>query len=597
MGYLKFFLLILFILCLNQCTISKEKRNNFNLSAYRIYVNPTTGIDNGRDGRDSSLPIKTLDKAGAVCNNGDTIFIRGGTHHLVNHHFRRDTSQTGWVYIMPFFNEPVTLDGSGAISYSWDAIVTIESSRKVSIKGINFNNSTSQNEGIGLRVNSYFSMSRDIIIDSCKTNNTKRQGIHIQGSYVKVNNCEISNAVLSNMNEMSCSWESALQSYVDIAQPMTFCYKIEFTNNKIHNCWGEGIDLVRTDSFKVYNNIVYNCYSVSIYVDNSYNGEINNNWIYTNDSAYDRTCLFPQGYKAPATGILWAAEGGSYKYDRMIENLKIYNNLIYSSGPAFGWYHDDSNTYYNNSYRNIKIYYNTVYIIKAWESFYIQPVTVTIAPPTGCEFRNNIIPKARYYGIEGNYFTPSQHYYQTDKWVFSNNCFIDSPIPPALPPGNNIQGNPSFINPAVNNPVNFKIPVNSICNNTGVAVSGVDRDYWYSLRDNDSTCIGFHEYGGIPLGWINSNYKTPLLFYLYQNFPNPFNPVTEIKFSIPKNNLLVQITIYDITGREVTKLVNQQLNAGIYKIKFNAENLSSGVYFYTLNADYYSETKKMLMIK
>ena len=418
-----------------------ENTNNRGVSAYRIYVNPTTGIDNGRDGRDSSLPIKTLDKAGLVCNNGDTIFIRGGVHHGVNHHFRRDTTQTGWVYIMPYFNESVTLDGSGFVNYFWDAIVTIESSRKIAIKGINFFNSTGQNEGIGLRVNSFFNMSRDIIIDSCKTNNTKRQGIHIQGSYTTVNNCEISNAVLSNVNEILCpGWESALQSYVDINQPMTYCYGIIFSKNKIHNCWGEGITLIRTDSFKVRSNTIYNCYSAYVYMDNSYNGEVNNNWLFSNDSLYNRTCEYPGGYKAPGNGIYWAAEGaGNYEVNRMVENIKIHNNFIYGTSVAFGWYHDAANTFFNNSYKNIKIYYNTVYNIKGWESFYLDTFTVNFALPTGCEFKNNIIPKGRYGGIERNYFSASQDYYQVGKWSITNNCFIDSPIPPGLPSGNNIQ--------------------------------------------------------------------------------------------------------------------------------------------------------------
>lgn len=88
----------------------------------------------------------------------------------------------------------------------------------------------------------------------------------------------------------------------------------------------------------------------------------------------------------------------------------------------------------------------------------------------------------------------------------------------------------------------------------------------------------------------------PSAFALEQNYPNPFNPATTIKFSIPKNGL-VQLKVFDVTGSEVASLVNGELNAGSYKADFNASQLGSGVYFYKLVADGYSETKKMILIK
>ncbi len=89
---------------------------------------------------------------------------------------------------------------------------------------------------------------------------------------------------------------------------------------------------------------------------------------------------------------------------------------------------------------------------------------------------------------------------------------------------------------------------------------------------------------------IPSNYK------LYQNYPNPFNPSTTIKFEIPvKSN--VKITVYNILGREVSTLINEVKNPGIYKVEFNGENLSSGVYFYKLQTDNYVTMKKMIILK
>lgn len=85
-------------------------------------------------------------------------------------------------------------------------------------------------------------------------------------------------------------------------------------------------------------------------------------------------------------------------------------------------------------------------------------------------------------------------------------------------------------------------------------------------------------------------------FSLNQNFPNPFNTNTLIEFSVPQNTY-VQLSIYDITGKEIIKLVNNILRAGSYKVNFDANKLSSGVYFYRLNAGFFSQTKKMLLLK
>jgi hypothetical protein len=89
---------------------------------------------------------------------------------------------------------------------------------------------------------------------------------------------------------------------------------------------------------------------------------------------------------------------------------------------------------------------------------------------------------------------------------------------------------------------------------------------------------------------------TPLSFKLEQNYPNPFNPVTKIKYQIPNTNF-VTLKVFDILGREVATLVNEQEDAGIYEINFDASKLSSGVYIYKLNAGNYSTIKKMIIVR
>lgn len=90
--------------------------------------------------------------------------------------------------------------------------------------------------------------------------------------------------------------------------------------------------------------------------------------------------------------------------------------------------------------------------------------------------------------------------------------------------------------------------------------------------------------------------QIPAKYYLSQNYPNPFNPSTKIRFDIPSSGF-VKLTIYDISGKEVARLVDSELQSGTYEYDFTSINLSSGLYFYKLESEFYSETKKMILLK
>ena len=79
-------------------------------------------------------------------------------------------------------------------------------------------------------------------------------------------------------------------------------------------------------------------------------------------------------------------------------------------------------------------------------------------------------------------------------------------------------------------------------------------------------------------------------YVLFQNYPNPFNPNTKIEFELPKNEN-VKLIIYDLLGREVNTLVNDNLSAGKHEAVFDGLNLSSGIYFYKLETEKFSQTK------
>ena len=105
-----------------------------------------------------------------------------------------------------------------------------------------------------------------------------------------------------------------------------------------------------------------------------------------------------------------------------------------------------------------------------------------------------------------------------------------------------------------------------------------------------------------PVTDVNEQENFPSEYVLFQNFPNPFNPSTKIKFTIPVTlsgveGSIVTLKIFDVLGNEITTLVNEEKPAGEYEIEFDGKGLSSGMYFYTLNAGNYSETRKMILLK
>ncbi len=106
----------------------------------------------------------------------------------------------------------------------------------------------------------------------------------------------------------------------------------------------------------------------------------------------------------------------------------------------------------------------------------------------------------------------------------------------------------------------------------------------------------------------NINTEIPLGYSLSQNYPNPFNLVTKIRFEVPLSKGLraseevelkgvVSLKIFDITGREIKTLVNEQLQPGTYEVTFDGSNLPSGVYFYQLRSGEFAETKKLVLLK
>ena len=135
-------------------------------------------------------------------------------------------------------------------------------------------------------------------------------------------------------------------------------------------------------------------------------------------------------------------------------------------------------------------------------------------------------------------------------------------------------------------------------NNENHAVSGTIGQPFVGASGNDNNFImhGFL-HNSLIVTDLKENFKIkPKEFRIYQNYPNPFNPSTVVSWQLPSGSHVL-IKVYDILGNEIATLVNEEKSAGTYKVEFNASSLSSGVYFYKIQAATFSQVKKMILLK
>jgi len=161
-----------------------------------------------------------------------------------------------------------------------------------------------------------------------------------------------------------------------------------------------------------------------------------------------------------------------------------------------------------------------------------------------------------------------------------------------------------------------------------ITVSGTSNDVAGELVDANGTVVAYNNgtssnpftliapgpgsytvfagYAG-PLKWdsasvsisvtdVGENHSNPTEYRLYDNYPNPFNPSTTIRYSLPEA-AFTSIKIYDVVGNEVAVAINEMKTAGTHQETFNAAGLSSGVYYYTIQAGSFKETRKMILMK
>lgn len=257
--------------------------------------------------------------------------------------------------------------------------------------------------------------------------------------------------------------------------------------------------------------------------------------------------------------------GGGLTLSTVTANLNVFNNTFYLNTSADG---GDIYLYFDNPSSSSNFYNNILYN--------------SSLPSLSYSGQQTFI--ARYSNIQGGVGQP---------W-FGTGC---------------IDLFPFFVDTAVGN---FHLQDSIHCNNPryspcidagnpAVQDSILNCDWGLGMIRSDMGAYGGNYSTSIGIKKLNSN--APEGYYLLQNYPNPFNMVTKILFQIPYDHSfksskpLVIIKVFNILGKEVATLVNEELQHGSYEVIFDGSQLTSGVYFYKITTEDFTETKKMLLIK
>jgi hypothetical protein len=288
---------------------------------------------------------------------------------------------------------------------------------------------------------------------------------------------------------------------------------------------------------------------------------------------------------------------------------------------------------------NAYIYYNTIYLNASGSSTFgssgIYQLNSTIA-----DLRNNIVVNnstpgtmsgrtvayrwsSTYNTIFYSENSNNNCYYagipDTSHLIFSDGIYSDQTITTfktrvdprdavsfsELPPFVNVSSSPYDLH--------LQTTISTQCESGGIIVSfpiSIITDFDENARypnpgypDNPNypataPDVGADEFAGKPFvtGTLGNISLVPKVYQLYQNYPNPFNPTTNIKFDVPKSGL-VKIKIFDLTGKLIDVLVNREIKAGSYEVKWNGTNYASGIYFYKFESVDYTKVERMVLIK
>jgi hypothetical protein len=330
-----------------------------------------------------------------------------------------------------------------------------------------------------------------------------------------------------------------------------------------------GIDLDWCDGGIVRNNIIHNVKSgslpcIGIVVQNVGGPSSSDNLVY-NNMVYDIQCNVPRS-GASTTGI--AVSGQT--------SPRIYYNSVYLSGKGNGANRNFAAALSIDQNSTDVIAENNIFVNTRDESPSLASAIFALSESNLTSDHNDL------FCAENQYSYPviiGGTDYSLPDWQAKGKDL------------SSITEMPNFKTPDLH--IDASIPTN--LESHGTPIGGIDVDLDGGMRNSNSPDIGADEFTGIIAG-VNDKVIEPSRFILEQNYPNPFNPTTIIKYSIPQSGS-VTLKVYDLLGREVTSLVNEQQREGAYEVQFNGNNLASGLYFYRIRAGKYTDTKKLMILR
>jgi len=407
----------------------------------------------------------------------------------------------------------------------------------------------------------------------------------------------------------------------------------------INNTFTGILELYNYDSLIVENNtapgIYLNCFNGSISKNKTAKLNIaGSNLLITNNFVYGSSMFYEEEFRIYNCFVIYNTFNSVSRFGKIIigQNNFVLNNLFINTGEVACTYeltglNSDYNNYYNSADTGI-IDYNTVRYYSVLDFFnstgldqHSNSHPVTFVSPTNLHLTGSSQGDLHLAGIptplvtddiDGQPRNPSRPYKGADE-------VIDIPLPVELV---------SFSSSVSNNNISLKWTTSSEINNSGFEIQRSSSDeiaagIWNSIgfvkgngTTNSQINYEFTDKNLLPEKYsyrlkqidFNGNYEyhnlsnvvvisVPEKFSLSQNFPNPFNPVTTISYSLPNTQYTI-LKVYEVNGKEISTLVNQKKEAGVHSIEFNASEYSSGIYFYTLNVNGKNiDTKRMILLK
>ena len=412
--------------------------------------------------------------------------------------------------------------------------------------------------------------------------------------------CPDSNLIYNNFIKKA-AWGIYAEGSYGIPTGKGNIIRENFIGSETDSLIGWGIQLVYCQNTLVENNIIQNLKQTVIGND-IINVGINSYWgtgdIIRNNIVHNIKSI--TGYTS--TGIQLSGVPGNAGI-----NNQVYNNMVYDIQSTSTQSNSRVTGIQMWNQDNPKIYYNSVYLSGTGQNTSGSAAFYVFNSCSNVEAKNNIYVNTRdespycasaiYDHSTSNLTSDYNDLYYDD--TNQNNCLVRigttnyHTLAEWQATGNDsisVTEMPNFVEPYLH--INDTIPTG--VDSGATPISEINADIDGDIRNPITPDIGADELDIITGVEVEST--LPTVYVLEQNFPNPFNPVTTIGYKIPKRSF-VTIKVYDVLGNEVTTLVNDEKPTGTYELKWNAANLTSGIYFYKLNTGNYSETKKMLLLK